>query len=301
VTIASTFDSYDIGVPAQNARRALVYVSGGAYKAAGKNLVYAAWTDLSGAAGCTSPSSEPGNNAASACKTRIWFARSTDGGVTWGAKTKLNDQAGKNDQFNQALVVDEATGAVAVIYYDSVNDATRKRTDVYYQSSFNDGVTWSAPFKVTSAASNEASSGSDFGNQYGDYNSLTGYAGTFLPVWTDRRSGQREQIWTAALLDSAPSCKPPAVPAGPVAVSPSPRRIRLTWQAVAAATEYHVYRATTTGGPYTKIATVTAPATTYVNVGLTGGTRYYYVIRSFASCESGNSAQVTAVAKRAVP
>ena len=300
VTIASTYDSYDIGVPAQNDRRALIYVSGGAYKAAGKNLVYAAWTDLSGAAGCTFPANEPGSNAAAACKTRIWFARSTDGGVTWEPKKMLNNQPGKNDQFNQALVVDEATGAVAVIYYDSVNDSTRRRTDVFYQSSANDGVTWSAPFKVTSAESNESISGADFGNQYGDYNGLTGYAGTFFPVWTDRRTGQSEEIWAAALIDAG-ACKPPAVPAGVSAISPSPRRIRLSWQAVTGAAEYHVYRATAPGGPYTKIATVAAPATAYVNVGLTGGTRYYYTVRSFAGCESADSATVTAVAKRAVP
>jgi hypothetical protein len=296
VTVASTYDTYDIGVPAQNDRRALIYVSGGAYRTAAKNLVYAAWTDLSGATGCTSPRNEPGSNAASACKTRIWFARSTDGGVTWGAKKMLNNQAGKNDQFNQALVVDEATGAIAVIYYDTVNDAARRQTNVWYQSSFNDGVTWSAPFKVTTATSNEAAGGADFGNQYGDYNSLTGYAGTFFPVWTDRRSGQSEEIWTAALADAA-GCKPPAAPGGVSASSPSPGRVRVSWQAVAGATEYHLYRGTQSGGPYQKVAVVVAPAVAGVDLGLTSGARYYYVVRSFAGCESANSAQVSAVAK----
>ena len=33
---------------------------------------------------------EPGNNVASTCKTRIWFARSTDGGTTWD--TPLQNQ-----------------------------------------------------------------------------------------------------------------------------------------------------------------------------------------------------------------
>ena len=62
---------------------------------------------------------------------------------------------------------------------------------------FDDGVTWSTPYRVSSAASDTSGPGDD--NQYGDYNGLSGYAGTFFPVWTDRREGTSEQIWTAAL------------------------------------------------------------------------------------------------------
>ena len=79
--LASTYDTYDIGVPSFSSRRILIYVALGAYKAGTKNNVYAVWTDLSGETGCTAPSNEPGTSATSACKTRIWFARSTDGGT----------------------------------------------------------------------------------------------------------------------------------------------------------------------------------------------------------------------------
>ena len=293
VTIASTFASYDIGVPAQDHRRVLIYTSGGAYKTAAKNLAYTAWTDLSGAVGCTVQDNEPGDSATSVCKTRIWFARSTDGGVTWGAKKMLNNQAGKNDQFNQALAVDDATGAVAVIYYDTVGDAARQQTNVWYQSSLDDGVTWSPPFKVTTAPSNETIDGADLGNQYGDYNSLNGYAGTFFPIWTDRRTNQSEQIWTAALAD----CRPPNAPSGVNDRSPDPGRIRVAWTAVQGATEYHLYRSTKSGGPYQEVAVVAAPAVVRYDAGLIPGKRYYYVVRSFAVCESANSAQVSAVVR----
>ena len=84
VKIATTLDSFDIGMPSFASRRALIYISGGAYKTATKDVVYAIWTDLSGAAGCTGAANEPGTSVASTCKTRIWFARSTDGGATWG-------------------------------------------------------------------------------------------------------------------------------------------------------------------------------------------------------------------------
>ncbi|MBV9242656.1 MAG: carboxypeptidase regulatory-like domain-containing protein [Acidobacteria bacterium] len=199
VAAVTTKDSYDIGVPSFSSRRALIYASGGAYRNASKNNVYVTWTDLSGASGCTAPANEPGTNTASTCKTRVWFARSTDGGTTWGTPIKINDQASLNDQFNQWMVVDETTGTIGVMYYDTVNDSGRKKTDIWFQTSADDGVTWAPAQKVTSSPTDETVSGADSGNQYGDYNGLSGYAGAFFPVWTDRRSGSKEEIWTAKI------------------------------------------------------------------------------------------------------
>jgi hypothetical protein len=198
VQIASIFASQrQISIPADTTphRMARVYVSGGAYKNASKDLVYAVWTDLSGEPGCTSGLG-PGSNVASTCKSRIWFARSTDGGATWSAPRKINDQPGKNDQFHSRLAVDETDGRLVVVYNDTVADPGRLKTDIWMQYSDDDGVTWSAPQKVTSAQTDETVSGALwFG--YGDYLGLSGYAGTFFPSWTDRRSGGPEEIWTA--------------------------------------------------------------------------------------------------------
>ncbi len=201
VPIAHTFNSFDIGVPSFNQRRALVYVSGGAYKKGSRNNVYAAWTDLSGAAGCNSPSHEPGSNAASACKTRVWFARSTNGGARWSVPRMINNGAGKTDQFNQALAVDETNGRIGIIYYDTVGDSTRRTTNLWYQSSANHGTTWSPAIQVTTGRTDETRAGAELGNQYGDYNSLSGFMGRFFPSWTDRREGRREGIWTAPIVD----------------------------------------------------------------------------------------------------
>ncbi len=295
--IASTFDSYDIGIPAMNSRRVLLYVTAATYKTATKDLVYVVWADLSGAAGCKSASNEPGSNVASACKTRIWFTRSTDGGATWSAKKMINNQAGKSDQLNPWLAVDETTGTLAVIYYDTAGE-TRRRTNVWYQSSYNDGATWSAPFKVTSQPTDETSVFADESNQYGDYNGLSGYAGTFFPIWTDRRDDGIEQIWTAALLDQPGTCTPPAAPANLRAVVNGNNRIDLTWNAVAGVQEIRVYRSTASGGPYTRSAALTPSSTTWSDRAVTGGTTYFYVVRSaVAACESGSSNQVSAQAQ----
>jgi hypothetical protein len=203
VKLVTTYDSYDIGVPAFSSRRILVYVSGGAYRNGTTNNVYALWTDLSGDSGCTAAANEPGTSATSTCKTRIWFSRSTDGGTTWSARVKLNNQSGLNDQFNPFLAVDETNGNLGAIYYDTVADSGRKKVDVYYQMSADGGVTWDPAVKVTTSMTDETVSGADSGNQFGDYNSLSGYGNAFFPSWTDRRNNAKEEIWTAKITTSS--------------------------------------------------------------------------------------------------
>ncbi len=199
---ATTFDSYDIGIPAMASRRALIYVSGGAYRNGTTNNVYAAWTDQRGVSGCNAPANEPGTNVASACQTRVWFTRSTDGGTTWSAPVKVNDSTSPlHDQFNQWLAVDETSGKIGLMYYDTIADTGRKKTDVWYQSSSDGGATWSTPLKVTTAETDETVAGADSGNQYGDYNGMSAYLTKFFPSWTDRRNNAHEEIWSAPVVD----------------------------------------------------------------------------------------------------
>jgi hypothetical protein len=206
VTIASVFaQGRKISIPADSSRMTRVLVSGGAWRTSTKDNAYAVWADLSGESGCTSGSG-PGTSASSSCKARVWFSRSTDGGSTWSAPIMLNNQSGKNDQAYPHLAVDEADGTLVVVYYDTVNDPNRLKTDVFMQMSTDDGVTWTSATKVTSAQTDETASSADSGNQYGDYIGLSGYAGTFFPAWTDRRNGAREEIWSALVKLVPHSC-----------------------------------------------------------------------------------------------
>ncbi|HSF43806.1 MAG TPA: fibronectin type III domain-containing protein, partial [Thermoanaerobaculia bacterium] len=88
------------------------------------------------------------------------------------------------------------------------------------------------------------------------------------------------------------SCTPPAAPTGLTATAASTTQIDLAWSAVTGATEYRIYRSTTSGGPYTQVGTATG--TTFSNTGLTCNTAYHYVVRAFNGCESINSAQASA-------
>jgi chitin-binding protein len=85
----------------------------------------------------------------------------------------------------------------------------------------------------------------------------------------------------------------PSAPTG-VAASAGNAQATVTWSAVSGATGYNVKRSTTSGGPYSNVAT-NVTATSYTNTGLTNGTTYYYVITAVnASGESAISSQASA-------
>src|SRR5262249_22522625 len=163
--------SFTIKIPAQSNRLTssssigtLINISGGAFSGGGRDDVFACWHDLAGGTGCSVPSDAPDTSTTSSCKTRVWFARSVDGGQHWAAPVKINDQSGKNDQFFPRLAVDDVTGQMVVIYYDTVNDATNRVTaDVWMQYSTDFGAHWSPAVQVTTVGTDEANTPDDNG------------------------------------------------------------------------------------------------------------------------------------------
>lgn len=78
----------------------------------------------------------------------------------------------------------------------------------------------------------------------------------------------------------------PAAPTGLTSIaSPGPNRISLSWTAPPSigAGGYNVYRATSAGGPYTKVNASPVAVTTYSDTAITAGTRYWYRVRAVAS------------------
>lgn len=187
--IAPTNAAFDIGIPSMSTRRALVYPACGIDTTTGafRGVLYCSWTDQTSANG-----------------TDIFVSRSMDGGQTWSAPARANDDpAGvANDQFNQWLAVDPANGAVDLSWNDTRNDPSHLSTDIYFTQSTNGGASYAANTKVTTAMTNESCCGADLGNQYGDYEGIAAYNGVIHPVWTDRRASVAaldEEVFTATL------------------------------------------------------------------------------------------------------
>ena len=182
---------FDIAIPAEFSRGALVYPSCDADRSAGahRGRLYCAWMDLTAA----------GN-------TDILTSFSDDGGVTWTAPLAATDGLGGVDRFNQWLAVDPVTGDVNVSFYDTRNDTTGSRfmTDIYFSQSRTGGGSFLPNARVTDVSSNEHDCSGvfpcaaiNYGNQQGDYAGLASFGGVSHAIWTDSRDQ----------LDAAPGCR----------------------------------------------------------------------------------------------
>lgn len=127
----------------------------------------------------------------------VLFTKSTNGGASWSAPVRLNDDAGAADQFHPTLSV-ESNGSggdkVTVSFYDRRDDAQNCLAHVYYTRSTDGGATWTGNVRVTTAPSNFDGNP----NGPGDYSSSAPFASAVFPFFSDHRSTDFD-IYTAKL------------------------------------------------------------------------------------------------------
>ncbi|MDB6026401.1 MAG: hypothetical protein JWM68_2624 [Verrucomicrobiales bacterium] len=130
---------------------------------------------------------------------------------------------------------------------------------------------------------------------------VTAYNNTGLPANTTYYYVVRSSNGNGSSLNSAQASATtllavPAAPSGLAATVLSPTSIKLTWVDNSAnETSFIVARSTTSGGPYTDVATLSANTIAYTNSGLAVATTYYFVVRaSNSGGSSANTAQVSA-------
>ncbi|HZT61245.1 MAG TPA: sialidase family protein [Pyrinomonadaceae bacterium] len=172
---------FEIAVPAEFNRKALVYPSLGVDRSNGphRGRLYCSWNDLT-ASGIAD----------------IFISYSDDKGATWSSPQPVTDRGYFADRFNHWMSVDPLNGYVSVAFYDTRLDTTGSRymTDYFLSQSRDGGATWLPNVRVSNQSSNEHDCGGvypcdgiNYGNQQGDYEGLVSYGGTSYPVWTDSR------------------------------------------------------------------------------------------------------------------
>ena len=129
--------------------------------------------------------------------TDVFLAKSTDGGKTWSAPKRVNNDFLKRDQFFTWMSVDPITGVIYIVFYDRRDnlDPSSTQTHVYLARSDDGGETFKN-YRVTETPF--------FPNAnifFGDYTGIAAYNRKVYPIWM-RMDGNTMSVWTAPIDDS---------------------------------------------------------------------------------------------------
>lgn len=127
----------------------------------------------------------------------IVFHRSTDGGITWSAGVRVNQDPINNGriQIFPAIRADES-GGINVIYMDNRN-ITPDSAQIYLSRSLDGGISWTDYLVSDHKFKPKSISGAGSGNQ-GDNIGITSGNNKLWPVWMDDYTGVY-QVWTAPI------------------------------------------------------------------------------------------------------
>lgn len=144
----------------------------------------------------------------------IVIIKSTDNGATWSAPVRVNDDALNNgkDQYYAWSTVDQVTGRLILIFYDS-RDVPNSQAEVYMASSVNGGITFEN-FEVSDQPHTPTPINGLAGGYAGDYIGVAALGDMAFPFWADNRLGSDHyQAWTAS-VEFGPPCPidPPSNP-----------------------------------------------------------------------------------------
>lgn len=120
--------------------------------------------------------------------TDVWMSKSTNGGDTWSAPKRVNDDPAGKQQFFTWMDVDQTNGNLFFVFYDRRNYSDNK-TDVYIAYSQDGGNT------ITNKRISESPFSPNSGVFFGDYTNIVAHNNVVRPIWT-RLDTYQLSIWT---------------------------------------------------------------------------------------------------------
>src|SRR6266487_7090030 len=132
------------------------------------------------------------NDGPGSDKADVLFVQSTDGGATWSAPIRVNDDATTTDQWMPTIVVSPAGDRLGVFYYSRQEDPANNNLFKRYGriASISGGtITFTPSFAVSDTASlPEFGRDSVVNSTYmGDYDQVVATPNAFHVVWSDNR------------------------------------------------------------------------------------------------------------------
>jgi hypothetical protein len=175
-SLATTGSNGDLGIRVSNTNSTSVRSNAFPQAAVTSNAIYVTFDD---------------KGTQSGDKADVFMVQSTNGGATWSAKTKINDDSTTLDQWQPALAVTPDGNHVGVFWYDRRLDSNDGLIDRYgaIGSISGGAVTFGANFRITDT-SFPAVVGQDplINSTYmGDYDVAAADNGAFYITWSDNR------------------------------------------------------------------------------------------------------------------
>ena len=200
------------------------------------------------------------NDAAGSDKADIFMVTSTNGGTTWSAASRINDDATTTDQWMPTIAVTPNGSHLGIFYYSRQEDVANNNLFKYYGrigSISGSTVNFDASFAISDVASLPEFGRDNVVNSVymGDYNhaSATASPTKFHVVWSDNRDD---------LAGGAPR-KDPNVYYEAIPVGPPPATLPYS----------QVFDASTFPEYWTQTSTI-SPRWVVANSNLAGGTAY---------------------------
>ena len=119
----------------------------------------------------------------------VRFARSTDGGSTWGASARVNDDVGNAYQWFGTMSV-SPSGRIDAIWLDTRHDPGGFDSSLYYSFSTDSGVTWSVNERLSNAFDPHV--GWPQQNKMGDYFQMISDDAGFSLAWAATFNGEQD-------------------------------------------------------------------------------------------------------------
>lgn len=217
----------------------------------------------------------------------VYSSFSNDGGSTWAAPVRVNDDLQGQTHFNPWLSVDPTDGTVHVAWYDTRNDPNQEQTRVYTARSSQGGASWEPNLDFLAGGGTGFNNPVDYTNlnlwtndfanpnQYGEYLGIAAAGRKVHAVWTDSRqffpdpSLDDDIFWEDATLGTVTYCSIPnwfrGVPATPSVPGHATGSVALSWPGV------FTWGVNATSGTYTVLRYAGAGCAGQPAVGATTG------------------------------
>lgn len=162
----------------------------------------------------------------------VYFSRSTDNGDSWSLPQIVHSDTA-NDQFWPWVALDPTNGDLAVMYFDSRDDADNSLVNCYVSYSSDGGYTWTD--RRVGDGINDLRQNPFQGNTFaGDYSGCDFFRGRIYPSWVDMRNvttanKSDNDVYTSVISVDAP--EPPAEFTA-TTLADEPTSILLEWSAI---------------------------------------------------------------------